>query len=163
VEFRLNYLTGKINAIAPQNPAPAAAPETAPKPTAPLNATFALPPKPAPKSTAPPSPPQSEVESQLNSLRGEVRQLQADQILLEAKLKESLSAQPAAVDPRELAKAEEKIRALQKEGDLLKVALAQQKAKPPPAPDTKALEQAQQALAEANRSLAAQTARANAL
>ena len=158
VEFRLNYLAAKINAIAPQNPAPVAAPEAAPKPApaAPLNATFALPPKTAPKTAPPPPPPPSEVETQLNSLRGEVRQLQADKILLEAKLKESLAAQPAAVDPRELAKAEEKIRALQKESDLLKVTLAREKSKPPPPPDTKALEQAQQALA-------AQTGKANAL
>ena len=39
---------------------------------------------------------------------------------LEAKLKEALAAQPAAIDPRELAKAEERIRTLEKEADLLK-------------------------------------------
>ena len=92
-----------------------------------------------------------------------MRQLQADKSLLEAKLKEALAAQPAAVDPRELARAEEKIRGLQKENDLLKVSLAQEKAKPAPAPDTKALDEARQALAEANRKLAEQTKAANAL
>ena len=63
-----------------------------------------------------------------------MRQLQADKAVLEAKLKESLSVQPAAVDPRELARAEEKIRNLQKENDLFKVSLAQEKAKVLPAP-----------------------------
>ena len=63
-------------------------------------------------------------------LRDLGRQLQADKAVLEAKLKEALSVQPAAVDPRELAKAEEKIRNLLKENDLLKVSLDQAKAKP---------------------------------
>ena len=47
----------------------------------------------------------------------EVQRLQGDNRLLSAKLKEALSVQPAAVDPRELARAEDRIRALQKEND----------------------------------------------
>ena len=62
-----------------------------------------------------------------------MRQLQADKAILEAKLKEALAVQPAALDPRELARAEEKIRGCMKENDLLKVTLAQEKAKPLPA------------------------------
>jgi Tfp pilus assembly protein PilF len=89
--------------------------------------------------------------------------LQADKAVLEAKLKEALSVQPAAVDPRELARAEEKIRNLQKENDLLKVSLDQTKAKPAIGPDTKALDEARHALAEADRKLAEQTKTANAL
>ena len=89
--------------------------------------------------------------------------MQADKAVLEAKLKEALALQPAALDPRELARAEEKIKGLVKENDLLKVTLAQEKAKPVAAPDTKALEETQQALAEANRKLAEQTKTANAL
>ena len=92
-----------------------------------------------------------------------MRQLQADKNLLEAKLKEALAVQPAAVDPRELAKAEERIRGLTKENDLLKVSLAGEKAKPAPAPDTKALDETRQALAEANRKLAEQAKAADAL
>jgi Flp pilus assembly protein TadD len=103
------------------------------------------------------------LEAQLAALREQGRQLQADKAVLEAKLKESLSVQPATVDPRELAKAEEKIRNLQKENDLLKVSLDQVKAKPVTAPDTKALNEAQQALAETDRKLAEQTKTANAL
>ena len=51
-------------------------------------------------------------------------QIAADKALLEAKLKEVLSAQPAILDPHELAKAQDQIRALQKENELLKVSLA---------------------------------------
>jgi hypothetical protein len=63
------------------------------------------------------------VENQLKVLQAEVERLQADNRLLGAKLKEALSVQPAAVDPRELAKAEERIRALQKENALFKTQL----------------------------------------
>ncbi|MEP6662512.1 MAG: tetratricopeptide repeat protein [Verrucomicrobiota bacterium] len=55
----------------------------------------------------------------------EIRRLQSEKALLEAKLKEALSVQPATVSPVELAKAEEKLLSTQKERDLLKVALNQ--------------------------------------
>jgi len=67
--------------------------------------------------------------NQLKALQEEVMRLSARNALLEAKLKEALSVQPAAVDPRELAKAEEKIKLLQKERDLLKVGLEQAQAR----------------------------------
>jgi len=67
--------------------------------------------------------------NQLKALQEEVMRLSAQNALLEAKLKEALSVQPAAVDPRELAKAEEKIKLLQKERDLLKVGLEQAQAR----------------------------------
>jgi tetratricopeptide (TPR) repeat protein len=60
-----------------------------------------------------------------------VDRLQADNRLLGAKLKEALSVQPAAVDPRELAKAEDRIRALQKENELFKMQLSQRAASSP--------------------------------
>jgi colicin import membrane protein len=94
-------------------------------------------------------------------LKDQVRQMQADKAVLQAKLKEALAVQPAALDPRELARAEEKIRGLQKENDLLKVTLAEEKAKPQPAANTKALDETRQALAEANRKLEEQTKTAN--
>jgi Tfp pilus assembly protein PilF len=71
--------------------------------------------------------------------------------------------QPAAMDPRELARAEEKIRNLQKENDLFKVSLAQERSKALPAPDTNAVAETLQALAVANRKLAEQTKTVNAL
>jgi tetratricopeptide (TPR) repeat protein len=93
-------------------------------------------------ATTPPSaittlPMSAELENQLKTLQAEVQRLQADNRLLSAKLKEALSVQPAAVDPRELAKAEERIRSLQKENELFKVQLAQ-KASTPPLPDLSA-------------------------
>ena len=54
--------------------------------------------------------------------------LQADNETLQAKLKEALAAQPAAVDARELARVQEQLRSLMKENDLLKISLAQGKA-----------------------------------
>jgi len=161
ITFRLNYVASQIDTLAPKRPPPSPATASNPKPSTPLNATFALPPRPAP-------PPPSELENQVNSLKDQIRQMQADKILMEAKLKEALAAQPAALDPRELAKAEEKIKALQKESDLLKVTLTNEKAKkaatpPAPAPDTHLVQQLQQEVTDANRKLAAQTERANSL
>lgn len=85
------------------------------------------------KSAATPGPPAptpaeaaaTATAKQLESLQTEIAQLAAQNSLLEAKLREALTVQPAAVDPRELAKAEERIKALQKERDLLAVTLDQ--------------------------------------
>ncbi len=63
--------------------------------------------------------------SQLQVMQEEIGRLAAQNALLEGKLREALRVQPAAMDPRELAKAEEKIKALQKERDLLAVTLKQ--------------------------------------
>ena len=49
-----------------------------------------------------------------------MRRLQARQAILEAKVREALATQPAAIDPRELVKAQEKIQSLLKENELLK-------------------------------------------
>lgn len=68
----------------------------------------------------------SSFANQIQTWQDEVARLSTQNALLEAKLKEALSVQPAAIDPRELAKAEEKIRLLQKENELLKVGLGQE-------------------------------------
>ena len=150
INFRLNYVAGKIAAVSPQAPAPDS---TGKKPAAPPGTSPAQPAKVAP----------GDWEAQLAALADQARQLQADKAVLEAKLKEALSVQPAAMDPREMTRAEEKIRGLQKENDLLKASLDQEKAKSPPAPDTKALDEARQALETANRKLAEQSKIANDL
>ena len=62
-------------------------------------------------------------------MREQVQQLETDKILLQAKLKEALAVQPAAVDPRELSKAEERVKSLLKENELLKAGLAQEQAR----------------------------------
>ena len=148
ISFRLSYLATKIAALSARVPAPAPPAPAAPVPGNAVT-NVASPPSAGPAQVTKPAP--SDWEARLAALTDQGRQLQADKAVLEAKLKETLSVQPASVDPRELARAEEKIRNLQKENDLLKVGLDQAKAKPVPAPDTKALDEARQALAEAMR------------
>jgi cytochrome c-type biogenesis protein CcmH/NrfG len=65
--------------------------------------------------------------SPLEQQQGEIARLAGQNALLEARLREALKVQPAATDPRELARAEERIKALQKERDLLAVTLEQAK------------------------------------
>jgi tetratricopeptide (TPR) repeat protein len=154
VEFRLSYLAGKIADLAAKAPLTGTNVSAMPKPGTGLNATFGV----APKTIA-----STNLDAQASMLRDQVRQLQADKLVLEAKLKEALAALPAALDPRELAKAEEKITSLQKENDLLKLTLGQEKSRPGSGADTKSLLEAQQALTDANRKLAEQTERANTL
>jgi len=146
VGFRLNYLADKIAALSARAPVPAApVPSAVTSPGQPPSASPGQPVQPA----AP-----SDWENQLSTLTDQVRQLQADKTVLEAKLKEALSVQPATVDPRELARAEARINDLLKENDLLKVSLDQEKTRPVATPDTKVLDEARQAVDEANRKLA---------
>lgn len=155
VGFRLNYLADKIAALSARAPVPAV----------PVPSAVASPGQPPSASTGQPVQPAapSNWENQISTLKDQVSQLQADKTVLEAKLKEALSVQPTAVDPRELARAEARISDLLKENDLLKVSLDQEKTKPVAAPDSKALDEARQAVDEANRKLAEQTRVANTL
>ncbi|HUC86213.1 MAG TPA: tetratricopeptide repeat protein [Candidatus Acidoferrales bacterium] len=67
---------------------------------------------------SPASPPQLSPQEQ--SLRVQLQAAQVENQTLQAKLKEALSSQPAAIDSGELVKAQEQIRSLMKENDLLK-------------------------------------------
>jgi hypothetical protein len=146
VNFRLNYLTTKVAAASAQ---PISADKSAKTATASTNTTnSAL---------------SAQLEHQLNSLKDQVHQLQSEKIILESKLKESFSAQPAAIDPRELTKTQDQVKSLQKENDLLKVTVGQQKVRLATTYDAKAFEQTKQALSEANRKLAEQTDKATTL
>ncbi len=127
----MNYLAAKIETLSAKGPVAAgpivpALPATANPPEAPSPApALKLDPgsagvSPSPVAAPVQPAPSADLENQLGSLQNQVRQLQNDKSLLEAKLKEALAAQPAALDPRQLAKAEEQIKALQKENDLLK-------------------------------------------
>ncbi|MDB6066764.1 MAG: Tetratricopeptide 2 repeat protein [Pedosphaera sp.] len=148
VKYRLNYLNAKIAEISPK---------TAPPPAAPVTQTATMAPV-APSNAAPAQP--SEAENQIKALQDQVRHIEADKALLQAKLKEALSAQPAMADPRELAKAQDQVKELQKQNELLKFSLANVKTNTTQvaAPVT---DQARLDLAEANRKLAA-LAEANA-
>ncbi len=143
VRFRLDYLATRIASMTTKAAATTSAPAI---PGQPIRTPVAV-----------------ETQRELAGLQDEVRRLQADKTVLEAKLKEALAARPAAIDPRELAKAESKVQSLMKENDLLKATLAQKQSEPPPAADAKTLDQTRQALAESNRKLAEQTERADTL
>jgi tetratricopeptide (TPR) repeat protein len=137
VEFRLLDLANKIAALSASAPAPTAA-ESAKKP-APVAAN--------PTTLAQPTP-QADLENQVNRLTEQVRQLQANNVILETKLKEAFAVQPAESDPRELVRAQDKIKALEKENELLKVTVDSQKSKPVPTQIPPALDQAEKARLE---------------
>src|SRR6266581_620133 len=132
VQFRLNYVMEKLG--------PA---KTAEKP---------IRQEPGEKS----APASAEPADRIRVLLEQIRQLTADKELLQAKLKEALSAQPAAVDPRELARSEEKIKSLRKEVEVLAVNLKKAEAKPDKPIDPAAFDQAKQGLVAANQKLAQQ-------
>src|SRR5882762_5174141 len=148
VNFRLNYLTTKVAAASSQPISADKSPRTATAASSTNATNSAL---------------SAQLEHQLNSLKDQVHQLQSEKIILESKLKESFSAQPAAIDPRELVKSQDQVKSLQKENDVLKVTVGQQKVRLATTYDAKAFEQTKQALSDANRKLAEQTDKANAL
>jgi tetratricopeptide (TPR) repeat protein len=103
VRYRLDYITSKLE---------------------PLNKKLSAD-TPSPATPAGVAPGPVSVSNQVAALQQEIERLAAQNTLLNAKLREALSVQPAAVDPRELSKAEQAIKDLQKERDLLKVTLDQ--------------------------------------
>jgi len=153
VKFRLTYLTRQMESLSAkvQPPAPALMEENRAGGAKPTRAG-------GPATNGIP-----ELEQQVGALRDQLRQLQGDKAALELKLKESLAVQPAAMDPRELAKAESKLQSLQKENELLKVTLDQEKGRGTTGADSAAVAAAKVALDEANAKLASQTARADKL
>ena len=72
-------------------------------------------------TTNPPPSANAQSSDELENLRTHLQAEQAANETLQAKLKEALAVQPAAVDPRELQQAQEKIRWLMKQNDLLLV------------------------------------------
>ncbi len=158
VNFRLEYLKEKIEA-GPATKTPVLPLKPTPTPVVPTPASSAT--STETKSALPPPP-----SPQVTALQNDVNRLQSEKAVLEAKLKEALTTRPAAADPRELAKAQEKIESLLKENALLKTSLDTQPAKPAPgtvAVSTNELAGLKQSLDEANRKLAAQTADAGKL
>ena len=153
VSFRLDYLAKRIEALSSPSPAapsiptlPAATNLTPPvSPLVPSvpPAVEQTAPSTASSSAAPPAV-SNELLVQINLLKDQIRRLEGDKSLLESKLKEadSLAVRPAVVDPRELARAQDKIRSLQKENELLTATLDQQKSKPAPVVDSKGYEAA---------------------
>ena len=157
VNFRLKYLAEKIADVTASLPVPvpaqvAAATNAPTRPVAAANAG---------QGAAP-----AQTDAEVKELRNRLQQLQADNTTLAAKLKEALSVQPAAIDSRELTRAQQQIESLTKENDLLKASLSQGKSRTNVvnlAADSAALRELQAALVAANLKLAGQTERADNL
>ncbi len=94
---------------------------------------------------------------QVAALQEELNQLKAERDRLQAKLREALSAQPAGVDPRELARVTERLSALEKTNATLREDLVARDLKLATAPDPARLAEAQKALDDARQNLARQT------
>jgi tetratricopeptide (TPR) repeat protein len=129
IRFRLNYLNAKMAPLLGKFPSTNAVPArvvTAPavptvKTTPPENKVI------TPEAPVTPAPVVSTAADR--ELQEELRRSQAENARLAAKLREALSAQPPAVDARELAKVQERNKSLQRENDLLKVSLGQEQAR----------------------------------
>ena len=136
VRFRLEYIAEKLGPLKTKEKVdlPNPSGKTAIESTAPIEAT-----------------------STIELLQEQIRQLIADKELLQAKLKEALTAQPAAVDPRELANAEGKIKSLQKEVEILQLNLKKAEMKPDKPIDPAVLNEVRKALASANQKVAQQS------
>jgi tetratricopeptide (TPR) repeat protein len=137
VTYRLSYLADRIAALSPTTSL------AAPGQTNEVKAA-----QPAP-ALAP-----ADWQGQSTRFQQHIAQLQADNDLLQAKLKEALAVRPAAVDPAELARAQDRIKSLEKENELLKVSRENQSPG-----DAKSLEDTRHSLADANRRVSEQEAR----
>ncbi|MEI6358177.1 MAG: hypothetical protein WCP53_13915 [Verrucomicrobiota bacterium] len=152
IAYRLRYVTEKLGAL-PETPAAAALPAGSDA-TPTVAATVRDPSELAPSG---------EVITQFNTLNTQITQLATEKKLLEAKLREALTAQPVPIDPRELQQAVERIGALQVTNKVLLASLEQQQAERKNLVDKVVAEEAQKALNEANRQLLAQKSGAAAL
>jgi Flp pilus assembly protein TadD len=160
VNFRLKYLAGRIADVTASLPAPVQAPVQAQVPAA--NAS----PRTAPVMNVGQHAAPAQTDAEVTDLHNQLQQLQADNTTLAAKLKEALSVQPAAIDSRELTRAQQQIESLTKENDLLKASLSQGKTRTNVVTltaDSAALKELQAALVAANQKLADQTERADKL
>ncbi len=152
VSFRMRYLAAKVALLSSELTPASSTPTNAPATPAPAGP--AVPPPAVPVAAAPP--PVNNSDQIIRALQQQLREANMDRTVLQAKLQEALSAQPAAVDPREFAQAQSQILALQKENDLLKVRLEHNQTVQA-ATNTAAAEDAKQDLAVAKRQVAALT------
>ena len=157
ITFREQYLADKI----------AATTNLVSTATPPATGDTAVPPASQPPAPAPAGPgPDAALTAQLADLRAQVDNLQAGNTTLEVKLREALAAQPATVDPHELAAAQEQVRSLMKENDLLRVSLEQPHGPAAAASllvESNALAQARESLAGMGKQLAQAMAQASQL
>lgn len=144
VSFRLSYLATRIisqgalakSTAGPEKPAPAVPSVAAANP---------------------------EMQKQVTAMQSQMRELQENNSSLQAKLREALSAQPAAVDPANLARAESRIKELARENELLKAGMNDGQTKPTSAAAARQLDQLRKDLEEAKKKMAAESARTEVL
>lgn len=138
VSFRLRYVSEKLEGLK-DVPAPAPVPAAATNaPATPERVELA---------------PSGEVLAQFEQLNGQIRLLANEKRLLEAKLREALTAQPAPVDPREFQAAIERITSLQSTNKVLIQQLETQQAERRNLVEKVLVDEAREALTEANRKL----------
>lgn len=147
IKFRLDYVGKKISPLAAKYPDVKPIVKADTSSTAP---TVNLPPA---KGKTPPAEPVY-VDTEITRLHDQLIGIQADKLVLQKQLKDALAAKPAAVDPKELAKAEAQVAALQKEKDVLQVSLKQEQARAAKLVEPKDLEENRKQLAEQKQTLA---------
>ncbi len=142
VNYRLGYVADRIAALSPGGTPPA--PQTNGPTTGPV-----APPEAALTAAV------AEWKARSAAFEQQVASLQSDNALLQAKLREALAMRPAAVDPAELAKAQERAKSLEKENELLKASREKQTQEQI---DSKSLEEARRSAADATRQATEQAA-----
>jgi tetratricopeptide (TPR) repeat protein len=148
IEFRLRYIEQQLN-----HPASSGT-SAAPRPPRPVSLPHPLP---MVKPTIATSPEILARDQQITNLTETIHRIEAERNTLNAKLQEALSAQPAASDPHELAKAEDRIKALEKEKELLRIGAEQERANPVPnSPAQKLTAELKEQLAQRDAALAAE-------
>ncbi len=130
VRFRLDYVAGRIEELGPE---PGSGEGN--------------------KDVVPKSVPATPEEARIAEGDQEIARLKSENAVLQSKLKEALAARPAALNPQELARAQEKILALEKEKELLRLALEKSTGSKGTPAGTGAISAA---LAEANQKIAQQ-------
>jgi len=142
VGYRLRYVAERLEAL-----------QKVPGPPSAKPAAAATPPAPGTPKMAERLAPDGEVVAQFQQLNLEIDRLAGDKKLLEARLREALSAQPAPVDPKEFQSALERITALQSTNKALIASLERQQAERRTLVDKVVADEARAALDEANKSL----------
>ena len=108
----------------------------------------------------------TKLQTELNQVAVQLQAAQDENRTLQAKLKEALATQPAAVDANELAAAQQQVRDLMKQNELLKAgrgAKGENKVEGVPAVDTNKISQLQLQLADSMKKLAEENKRAQML
>jgi chromosome segregation ATPase len=143
INMRLSYIAGRIATLMGAMPAERARPMAAPESVPPVDET-------------------ANVTNQLQAAWQRLRAMEADRVLLQARLREALAAQPATVDPRELARAGERVRELLKENEVLRADL-DKKMEDSPAARSSEVQRLKKTIADLKMELEAQARAATSL